>query len=80
MRNLTQRKEIARIARAYLAGDVSYERFATEACQCEQDDDIDEIEDLITHMPKLGGLFGLSEEQHSNYMKLVEAALRALEE
>ena len=80
MKDSTQCRETARLARAYLAGDVAYEHFATMAIECAQDDDIDELHDLIEHMPKRGGLFGLSEKQHDKYMELVEAAIRTLED
>jgi len=79
MKNWKQRREIARLARAYLAGNVEHDRLAIAAYESEQDDDIDELDDLITHMPPRGGLFGLSEDQHKKYRQSVEAAIQMLE-
>ncbi len=71
---------MARFARALLAGDVEYDQFATAACECEQDDDIDELENLITHMPQCGGFGGVSEDQHKRYLEIVLTLIRKLEE
>jgi len=79
MNEETQRRRIARLARGLLDGVVEYDLFATAAFEANQDDEIDELADLITHMPKCGGFGGLSKEQYERYLERLHGMIRKLE-
>jgi hypothetical protein len=75
----TDRRKIAGLARGFLDGSVDWSTFAAAVHEADQDDVIDELGSLMTHMPPRGGFGGLSENQYRRYVEDVLAAIRRLE-
>jgi hypothetical protein len=75
----TSRQRVARLAREFLDDATKYDAFVTAVYEADQDDEIDELENLITHMPRRGGFGGLTEEQYRQYLDCVHPTIRKLE-
>ncbi len=70
------RRQIALVASDFYSGKISFKEFMSSVPDCESDEDACELIDLIEHEPKIGGILGISKEEHAQYMtrifKLIE--------
>ena len=73
------RAEAARAARRLLAKEIDFSQFLREFPEEDIDDDIDELLDQLEHEPKVGGLFGVTEESHRVHMRRTVALIELLE-
>ena len=65
------REEVGHLAQRFLADEISWDAFIMSAPEGTDDEEIAELIDLIEHEPKVGGLFGVSEGEHSRHMDRV---------
>ena len=74
------RRSAAQAARELLTKQIALDEFLAVISESDGDPDIEELEDLILHQPQIGGIFGVSEDRHAEYMQRIDVLLRALEE
>jgi len=72
------RQRVARAGRAYLAKDLSWEKFKEEFGSIE-DNLVGALFDLIEHEPKRGGFWGVNEKEWARYQAQIVIAIEALE-
>lgn len=73
------RSEAARSARRLLSKEIDFDQFLREFPEEDLDDDIDDLLGQLEHEPKVGGLFGVSEETHRVHMRRTWKLLELLE-
>jgi hypothetical protein len=69
----------AELAQRLYDGSLTYAEFIDEYPES-NDGDIMELFDLIEHEPKKGGLFGISEYEHYNYILRINKLIEKLKE
>jgi len=73
------RINIAALARRLYAKEVTFSEFMEGAPEQDEDELIDELVDLIIHEPKKGGIFGMKESEHKEYLNEVFQVIEKLE-
>ena len=74
----TYRHRAAQAARAYLSNPTTWDQFMQEFGSAD-DELVSELVDLIEHLPKRGGIFGLSEKKWIQYQSKIAEAILALD-
>jgi hypothetical protein len=74
-----QRRLAAELAQLLYDGSLTFIEFSDKYPDS-IDDDIKELFDLIEHEPKKGGLFGVSEYEHYNYIEKINTLIEKLKE
>jgi hypothetical protein len=72
------RKFAAKLAKQYYTGTLTYIEFIKKFPDSD-DFDINELLDLIEHEPKKGGILGVSELEHFNYIRRIDNLIDKLE-
>jgi hypothetical protein len=73
------RLAVARRAEELSTGKITFDQFLSSIpAGTDADDDISELEDVLTHEPKEGGLLGVSRARHSDYVKSVSDLIERL--
>lgn len=73
------RRDVARLAKKYRAGELSFEEFfAAMPDGYEEDENIADLVDLIEHESKKGGLSGVSEKEHARHVAQIEELIQRL--
>jgi hypothetical protein len=75
---MTGRQKAAALARDLYANKIDFKTFAMTITG-EDDEDISELVDLITHEPKSGGFLGVKKSIHDQYMKKIWSLIEKLE-
>ena len=73
------RIKIAALARKFYAKEITFSDFLAETPEQDQDDLIDELVDLIEHEPKRGGIFGINDKEHKQYINKIFQLIERLE-
>ena len=75
----TARKVVAELASSLYAGRLSYDEFiGSLPSDCEGDEEVSQLVDLITHEPKPGGLFCISATDHEAYIADIRTRIETL--
>ncbi len=72
------RKLTARLAKEFYEGKITFDDFLMHTPDDENDEDISELIDLITHEPKRGGFMGVSKKEHDKYMASIQELINKL--
>ena len=77
------RNKIACLAKDVIAGKLTFRKFLGQVREQESDrdptnDDVDELVDLLAHAPKLGGWFGVSQNEYDKYYMEINKTIEKL--
>jgi hypothetical protein len=75
---IVYRKNIACLAKDVVAGKITFYNFLGQVNEEYADEDVDELVDLLTHAPKLGGLFGINKNEYDKYYSEIDKVIDKL--
>jgi hypothetical protein len=73
-----KRKFTAILAKELYKGKITFDDFLLKVPDDENDEDISELIDLITHEPKRGGFMGVKKKEHDKYMANINDLINKL--
>ena len=75
---MNERRAVANAIEALLAAELSYETYAERVPEDPEDELVAEVLDLVEHLPKKGGVFGVSEHEHAAYVARIRVLVEHL--
>jgi hypothetical protein len=75
---LANGRRVGKLAALYLSGQLAFKEFLSSVPAEPLTDDVSELIDLIEHEPKKGGVFGVTVQEHDQYMVRIRGLVDSL--